>query len=201
AGGRIAAALDLPPLARAGLARGVARTARLVRRVAARRIGQERVARGVEMVEERFARRQADPAQRHRDDLRAGRLVSLLHDLHRRVLAGPHDETRREFLAPDDQIRVVHVSSLLPYPPPIGLTISTRSPSRSTVASYALFGVTSRFTATAVYWRLTPSCVKRPSTLRPSATSRSLPLTTIFITKTAAPLHVRGRWIAPSPCS
>src|SRR4030095_2762954 len=84
----------------------------------------------------------------------------------------------------------------VPYPPPIGLTISTRSPSRSTVASYALFGVTSRFTATAVYWRLTPSCVRRPSTLSPSVTSRSLPLTTIFISKTAAPLHGCGRWFS-----
>src|SRR5262245_58149300 len=78
------------------------------------------------------------------------------------------------------------------YPPPIGLTISTRSPSRSTVASLALFGVTSRFTATAVYWRLTLSCTSSPSTFKPSATSRSFPLTTIFINKTAAsPRRVR----------
>src|SRR5215470_11622382 len=88
----------------------------------------------------------------------------------------------------------------LRYPPPIGLTISTRSPSRSTVASYALFGVTSRFTATAVYWRLTLRCTSSPSTFSPSATSRSLPLTTIFINKTAAsPRRVRP--FHRSPCS
>src|SRR5215475_2662649 len=88
----------------------------------------------------------------------------------------------------------------LRYPPPIGLTISTRSPSRSTVASYALFGVTSRFTATAVYWRLTLRCTSSPSTFSPSATSRSLPLTTIFINKTAAsPRRVRP--LSLPPCS
>src|SRR5262249_13657496 len=198
---RIADDLELHHLAQAGLARVIACPDHLVRRIAARRVGQGRVARRVGMVEQRLTRGQADPAQRHRDDLRAGSLVGLLHVHHRRVLARPLDETRREFLAPDDQTRVVHGSSLLPYPPPIGLTSSTRSPSRSTVASYALFGVTSRFTATAVYWRLTPSCFKRPSTLRPSALRRPLPLTTIFISKTAAPLHGCGRWISGSPCS
>src|SRR5437763_12749918 len=70
----------------------------------------------------------------------------------------------------------------------MGRTISTRSPSRSATEAYDAFGVISRFTATAVNSRLTPRCVRRPSTLSPSATSCSLPFTTIFISKTAAPL-------------
>src|SRR5690349_21550005 len=51
-----------------------------------------------------------------------------------------------------------------------------------------------------MYWRLTLRCTSSPSTFRPSATSRSLPLTTIFINKTAA----SPRWVRPfygSPCS
>src|SRR5256885_11733596 len=74
----------------------------------------------------------------------------------------------------------------------MGLTISTRSPSRSVVAAYSLFGVTSRFTATAVYLRVTPRWVRSPSTLIPSATSMSLPFTEIFISKNGrAPSRVR----------
>src|SRR5215813_7028323 len=50
-----------------------------------------------------------------------------------------------------------------------------------------------------MYFRVTLSCTSKPSTLKPSATSRSLPLTTIFINKTAASL----RRVRPfsSPCS
>src|SRR5882762_9342086 len=86
----------------------------------------------------------------------------------------------------------------------MGRTISTRSPSRSATEAYDAFGVISRFTATAVNSRLTARCVRRASTLSPSATSISRPLTVIFIeTKTAAP-PVEGaaasvRAVFPSP--
>src|SRR3989440_6288713 len=81
----------------------------------------------------------------------------------------------------------------------MGRTISTRSPSRSATEAYDALGVISRFTATAVNSRLTARCVRRASTLSPSATSISRPLTVIFIeTKTAAPLsRVRPRLFAP----
>src|SRR2546421_1979099 len=81
----------------------------------------------------------------------------------------------------------------------MGRTISTRSPSRSATEAYDALGVISRFTATAVNSRLTARCVRRASTLSPSATSISRPLTVIFIeTKTAAPLsRVRPRRFAP----
>src|SRR5213593_286959 len=89
-------------------------------------------------------------------------------------------------------------------PPPMGRTISTRSPSRSATEPYAAFGVISRLTATAVYSRFTARCVSSASTLSPSATSISRPFTVIFIeTKTAAP-PVEGaaacvRAVFPSP--
>src|SRR3989441_3388683 len=77
-------------------------------------------------------------------------------------------------------------------PPPIGRTISTLSPARSIVAPYSCLGVMSRLTATAVYSRLIPSCARRPSTLSPSATSMSLPFTTILINdKRPLPFWVR----------
>src|SRR5262249_5055580 len=197
---RVTDHLELDHLAETSLARQVARANRLVGGVAPGGVGQERVARRVQMIEDRFTRGQTNPAQRHRHDLRARRFVRSLHDVHRRVLSRADDQARREFLASDDQIRIAHGSTSLRYPPPMGLTISTRSPSRSTVASYAPFGVTSRFTATAVYWRLTLRCTSSPSTFSPSATSRSLPLTTIFINKTAAsPRRVRP--LSFPPCS
>src|SRR5439155_1447453 len=49
----------------------------------------------------------------------------------------------------------------------------------------------SRFTATAVYSRVTPRCASSASTLMPSATSRSLPFTVIFIR--ASPRGARRR--------
>src|SRR5207302_10945800 len=56
-------------------------------------------------------RGQADPAESHRDDLGPRSLVRLLHDVDRRVLSRSDDQSRREFLAPDDQIRVAHGST------------------------------------------------------------------------------------------
>src|SRR2546425_1135228 len=68
------------------------------------------------------------------------------------------------------------------------------------VSAYRLFGITSRFSATAVYSRLTPSCASRASTLTPSVTSIGLPFTMIVMgrscPKTKRPLP---GWARPSP--
>jgi hypothetical protein len=90
--------------AETGLAGEIASTHRLVRGVAARGIGQERVALGVDVVEERLALpRQAHAAYRHGDDLRAGRLDGLAHVLERGILPRPHDEPGLELFAAEPQ--------------------------------------------------------------------------------------------------
>src|SRR5207245_5787926 len=133
-----------------------------------RGVRQERVARGVEVIEDRPTRRQAHAPERDGDDLGARRLVGLLHDLHRPVLARAHDQARRELLAPEDQIRVGH--GTIPHrtmsplaspldapqlaPPPLRRPASSLSPPSPPVAAQALLRVPSRLPATAVYPRV-----------------------------------------------
>src|SRR6266487_4407694 len=69
------------------------------------------------------------------------------------------------------------------YPPPMGLTISTLSPSLRRVSAYWVLGVISRLSATAVYSRLTLSCARRASTLSPSDSSMGSPFTSTRIKK------------------
>src|SRR5262249_33333238 len=79
---------------------------------------------GVDEVEDRLAlARQAHAPHGDGDDLGARLLVRLSHDLVARILAGPHDEPRREVLAAQDEIGVVH----LYLPPIISALVSTRA--------------------------------------------------------------------------
>src|SRR5205823_2053558 len=74
-------------------------------RVAARGVGQNEDFGSVDIIEQRFlgAIRQIDPAHRHRHHTRLARLVTPLHLLKTAILAGSHDEARRELPAGDDQ--------------------------------------------------------------------------------------------------
>src|SRR5205085_5031987 len=195
----------------------------LISGVTAGGVRQQREALGVDEVEDGITlARQAHAPHGNGDDLRAGFLVRLAHDVVARVLAGADDQPRGEVLAAQHQIRVVHLNHLhtssrtcqiswlgsardaphlappLALPPPMGRTISTRSPSRSATEAYVAFGVISRLTATAVYSRFTARWASNASTLSPSATSISRPFTVIFMeTKTAAPpSRVRPRLFA-----
>src|SRR6266536_6676492 len=85
---------------------------------------------------------------------------------------------------PPSHSDVSYISPSSAQPPPIGRTISTRSPSRSTDWAYWCFGVTSRFTATAVYSRRTFRRARSPSMVSPSGSSIGLPLTMTFMEKT-----------------
>src|SRR5260221_231587 len=101
----IAGVLDTPsppgPRATAAAAAGADG---LVGRVAAGRVGQERVAAAVDRVEHvGLARRQVDAAERDRDDLGARAQDGLAAELDRRVLARAHEEARLEALAADHQ--------------------------------------------------------------------------------------------------
>src|SRR5262245_14048680 len=86
--------------------------------------------------------------------------------------------------------------SYIVHPPPIGRTISTRSPSWRLTVVYWARGITSRFTATAVYSRLTPRAASSPSTFSPSATSIDWPLTVIRINENDRPRQ--GAAVTPS---
>ena len=85
--------LQLHHLAEPGLPREIGGADGLVGRVAAGRVRQQREALGVDEVEDRFALAgQAHAPHGDGDDLGAGFVVGLAHDLVRRILAGPDDE-------------------------------------------------------------------------------------------------------------
>src|SRR5689334_17158583 len=65
----------------------------------------------------------------------------------------------------------------------MGWTISTLSPSRSSVLAYWARRATSRFRATAVNSRRTRRCASRPSIVRPAGSSIGLPLTVTIMKK------------------
>src|SRR4029434_3567237 len=91
-------------------------------------------ARRVDVIEQRFpaAVRNVHTSHGHGHHVRARRRMRLRHDRMRRVLAGADDEPRRERAARDAEWRIVHGS-----PPPTKLTISTSSPSPTSVAANA----------------------------------------------------------------
>jgi hypothetical protein len=103
--------LQLDPVAEAGLAPEAGGPHRLVGRVARGGVGQDEEPLRVDVVEEVLgaAGLQVHAADGHRHHLGPGRLVSVLHDLEARVLAGADDEARSELTSGEDEGVGAHV--------------------------------------------------------------------------------------------
>src|SRR5262249_45062109 len=143
--------LDLDPVRFQRLARELGREDRVLRGLAARRVGQEMDVLGDEIDQALVIARKADPSDRGGRHLAAARLERIEHQLAVGITGGAEEQARAK-LAAGNHKRIGHLLLLHPalYPPWRARTISTLSPACSAVSFQAARGTTSPLSATAM---------------------------------------------------